>query len=286
VSDAEPVNHTDAPAGASAQETAPDGVAEARALAALLDLSFEAKLVHRRFVPLYFNAAFAALFGFADTGSPRAETVLGLIAPEARGDPLRAWGAALCAGATRGARVMRRLDGGALYARYVARPITWRGEPALAMAILEAPAPRPPRGAEAVRHVLVVSDDDPVQRRLRLLLGALTCRAESAADLAEAAALAGRRRYHLIIADLDLPREEGWNAARRLRALPAPFGAAPIIAIAPRAGASALAAVAAAGMDGLIGKPFAPSELERALALLAPPSIEAAELDQIEHEDR
>jgi hypothetical protein len=59
------------------------------------------------------------------------------------------------------------------------------------------------------------------------------------------------------------------------------FGAAPIVAAAKRDAPSRHGALSAAGMDGLIGKPFSPRELERVLALLAP-SVEPAELDQVQ----
>jgi CheY-like chemotaxis protein len=260
----------------------PDAACDGRALAALLDVSLEAKLVHRRFAPLYVNAPFATLFGFESSAEALgAKTMFGLIEPASRVDAARAWGAQLCAGATRGERWMRRRDGRAIRTRFIARPMQWRGDAAIALAMHEHAAPR---RANAARCVLVNSADEGAVRLARTLLSPLCRQVDCAAGVDEAAARAARRRYDLVFADLDLPEQQGWRTATRLRALPAPFGAAPIVAMAPRSGPMRLAEIAAAGMDGFVGKPLAPSEIERALGLLTR-SVEPAELDQVEHED-
>src|SRR5215813_8220696 len=121
--------------------------------------------------------------------------------------------------------------------------------------------------------ILVVEDDEDNRRILALRLGQL-----GAVDIREAAtgqaALDWIQRDppDVLFLDLKLPGGlDGWETARRIRALPAPLHQLPIIAVTAHAMADDRAKALAAGCDEYISKPLiTPGEirdkLERVLA--------------------
>jgi CheY-like chemotaxis protein len=132
------------------------------------------------------------------------------------------------------------------------------------------PAPAPPappvaEPAPAALPVLVV-DDVPVNRRL---MGTMLARAgfahEEAGDAATALALVAARSYAAVLMDLEMPEVDGFEATRRLRALPGPAAALPVIAVTAHGAAEVRATAAAAGMDGYLVKPVTPPELTAAI---------------------
>ncbi len=66
--------------------------------------------------------------------------------------------------------------------------------------------------------------------------------------------------------DIQMPGMDGVEAAQRIRALPAPAGTAPILAMTANALAHQRAAYLAAGMDGAVAKPLSPAALAQAVA--------------------
>jgi two-component system capsular synthesis sensor histidine kinase RcsC len=108
--------------------------------------------------------------------------------------------------------------------------------------------------------VLVV-DDQPINRLLlERQLRHLGCHAVTAADGAEA--LAGKKRFDLILTDLRLPGLDGYALARIWRA-----GGmdCPIVAVSAGHAAVERERCAAAGMDGYLAKPFTMDELAQLL---------------------
>jgi CheY-like chemotaxis protein len=76
---------------------------------------------------------------------------------------------------------------------------------------------------------------------------------------------------HLILMDLTMPELDGIEAARRIRALEAEYGApapVPILALTAHARREDRQASLAAGMNGYLSKPFDCSDLEEAIAAL------------------
>jgi CheY-like chemotaxis protein len=115
------------------------------------------------------------------------------------------------------------------------------------------PPPRP--------RVLVVDDEDAIRETLREVLSEEGYEVESAADGAEALALLARGAPpRVVLLDLMMPRLDGWEVLRRVRAAPA-LDATAVVVIS----ASGLPAPPA-GADHLLPKPF---ELPALLALLA-----------------
>jgi two-component system cell cycle response regulator DivK len=84
----------------------------------------------------------------------------------------------------------------------------------------------------------------------------------TAADGVEAVEKALALRPDLILMDVWLPKMDGLEATRRIKADPRTAGV-PVLAVTAHALASARAEAEAAGCDGVITKPFFPRDLER-----------------------
>ena len=82
----------------------------------------------------------------------------------------------------------------------------------------------------------------------------------------EAVRIASRRVFDLILMDLRMPEMDGLEATRLIRALPAPRGWTPIIALTAHAFPEQVAECRAAGMDGHIAKPVQYATLMQAIA--------------------
>jgi CheY-like chemotaxis protein len=103
---------------------------------------------------------------------------------------------------------------------------------------------------------ILLAEDEPINLEVMVdLLESAGQVVDIARDGAEAVALAGVRRYDLILMDLLMPVMDGLEATRRLRALQPPV-AAPIVALTANAFADDRARCQAAGMSDFIAKPF------------------------------
>jgi PAS domain S-box-containing protein len=140
-------------AGAMAQAL----MASERRFQALAEVSLQGKLVHRRFLPLFANRAFALLAGcdIAEEITDRLD-VLTLLDDETRSDPERAWEAAV-RGPVCGRRVFRRRDGTLYPVEIYSRPIDWDGAEAVALAVLDVSQEENARQALADANALVES---------------------------------------------------------------------------------------------------------------------------------
>ena len=78
------------------------------------------------------------------------------------------------------------------------------------------------------------------------------------------------RGYDAVLMDVTLPRIDGLEATRRMRALSGPAGQTPIIGISGRSEAGDEAAARAAGMNAYLRKPLSPKALSDALAAVLP----------------
>ena len=127
-----------------------------------------------------------------------------------------------------------------------------------------APDPaRPPR-------VLVV-DDHPVNREVaRIMVQAFGCEVVEASDGHEAVQAAGAQALDLVLMDVRMPRMDGLEATRRIRALSDPRGAVPVVAMTADAMPEDVVRCLAAGMNAHLPKPVSQAALfaivSRALA--------------------
>jgi signal transduction histidine kinase/DNA-binding response OmpR family regulator len=90
-----------------------------------------------------------------------------------------------------------------------------------------------------------------------------------AANGAEAVELAARERFDLVLMDVQMPVMDGVEATRRIRRLPPPAGAVPVIALTANVMASEQARYLGAGMERCLTKPLVWPDLLAALAAVA-----------------
>lgn len=123
-----------------------------------------------------------------------------------------------------------------------------------AFADTEVPGPEPP--ARPPAQVLLVEDDAVNQLVVETMLRKLGCTVELAADGEAACEAALERRFDLILMDLHMPRMDGYEATRRIRAGELPAGRhTPIVALTADALAGDRERCLQAGMDDFATKP-------------------------------
>jgi PAS domain S-box-containing protein len=136
----------------------------------------------------------------------------------------------------------------------------------------------------AVGLRILVAEDNAVNQQLVLaLLGKLGYRADIASNGAEALAALERRRYDVILMDVQMPELDGLEATRRIHARWGPERPR-IIAVTAGAMDEEREQCLAAGMDDYLSKPIHSEELATALARLGPaaaPALDAAVLQQL-----
>lgn len=126
----------------------------------------------------------------------------------------------------------------------------------------EPPAPVEEAGVAAPALSLLVVEDDPVNQQVTVeVLRRAGHRTDVVAGGAEAVALAAERRYDVILMDMQMPGIDGPEATRRIRALPAPFGQVPVVALTANAMQNDIRRCHEAGMVAHVTKPFAPAHL-------------------------
>ena len=160
------------------------------------------------------------------------------------------------------------------------------------MAIASAPPPddtgstRTPAPATNRRLRILLVEDNATNRLVAVSrLEYMGQRVDAVASGQEAIDAIEARPYDLILMDVMMPEMDGLTATRAIRALPPPAGATPIVAMTANAFREHEQACLAAGMDGFLGKPVTPGQLEaivdRAIAgtLRTPPAKPTSSLD-------
>ncbi len=126
---------------------------------------------------------------------------------------------------------------------------------------------QPDTAAPSRNPRVLMAEDNPVNA---LIARTLLTRAGCLVDVVENGALAVERvqdsAYDVVFLDLRMPVLDGLEAARRIRALPAPLNRLPLIALTADAGAEERAEALASGMDDFITKPIEPARLAAVLA--------------------
>jgi two-component system, cell cycle response regulator DivK len=110
------------------------------------------------------------------------------------------------------------------------------------------------------KRILVVEDTEDNRQILRDLLSNAGFELIEAIDGFEAVTMAERERPDLILMDIQLPGLDGFEATRRIRAIPE-LVKVPIIAVTSYALSGDEAKTRAAGCDDYIAKPFSPRQL-------------------------
>jgi CheY-like chemotaxis protein len=121
----------------------------------------------------------------------------------------------------------------------------------------------------STRRAVLIVDDDPFIRKLIVttLEGVAEFELHEACDGVEAVQAASTRSPRLVFLDIDMPRMDGIEACRRMRAEPGMAGSK-IVMLTATAEDSARVRARKAGADFFLTKPFSPLELLRLVAEL------------------
>ncbi len=113
---------------------------------------------------------------------------------------------------------------------------------------------------------VLVAEDNPInQKVLARLLERLGCRVSIAQDGAEAVEAAQRETFDVIFMDCQMPRMDGYEAARCIRQTEGPMRQAPIVALTAHALESDRQRCLQAGMSDYVTKPVSLESLRAAL---------------------
>jgi two-component system cell cycle response regulator DivK len=110
------------------------------------------------------------------------------------------------------------------------------------------------------KRILVIEDTEDNRQIIRDLLTSFDYELLEAVDGAEGVAMAQTHHPDLILIDIQLPVVDGYEATRRIRAIPE-LAQVPIIAVTSYALSGDEAKTREAGCDGYIAKPFSPRQL-------------------------
>jgi signal transduction histidine kinase/ActR/RegA family two-component response regulator len=143
----------------------------------------------------------------------------------------------------------------------------------LPMRQMDATTPSAPSTPPAVTRPLnlLAAEDNEINQRL--LLTILESRGHTVTlvpDGVQAVAMARLGGFDVILMDMRMPRLDGLEATRLIRSVPGPAGQVPVLALTASAFASDLAACRAAGVDGLLVKPYTAEALLSELRRLTP----------------
>jgi signal transduction histidine kinase/CheY-like chemotaxis protein len=122
-------------------------------------------------------------------------------------------------------------------------------------------------------RILVAEDVIPNQALLRAVLEGGGHKVDIVADGMEALGLASRNHYDVAVLDIRMPVMDGFAAARAIRALPAPHGELPMIALTADITSGVHNAATDAGFSTMMPKPFEGAQLLAMVLAQARPAV-------------
>lgn len=111
-----------------------------------------------------------------------------------------------------------------------------------------------------MKRILVIEDQEDNRAILRDLLTAAGYTLIEAVNGAEGVAKAEAEIPDVILMDIQMPVMDGYEATRRIKAIPA-CAAIPVIAVTSYALSGDEAKTRAAGCDGYVAKPYSPRQM-------------------------
>lgn len=114
-------------------------------------------------------------------------------------------------------------------------------------------------------HVLIVDDNATNRVVAQALCEMFGCTSETADDGVEALEAVQQRQFDLILMDIKMPRMDGVQATRAIRALDGPVSAVPIVALTANADPDDAKKYLACGMAAVVEKPIKPERLRMAM---------------------
>ena len=131
---------------------------------------------------------------------------------------------------------------------------------------------------QANPHILIVDDNATNRVVAQALCEMFGCSSETAEDGIEALEAVQARPFDLILMDIKMPRMDGVEATKAIRALPGREGKIPIVALTANADPDDAKAYLAIGMAAVVEKPIKPERLRMAMnAALSGEAATAAE---------
>ncbi len=131
----------------------------------------------------------------------------------------------------------------------------------------ETPNPAAPERVSIHKRIIIVDDNE-----LNLTIAAAACkfwgaRVDTASSAETALRMIRDSEYDAVLLDLQMPGMDGFECARRIRAMDPPRGDTVIIAVSADAFAETEHKAIAAGMNAFLAKPFVHSDLARLLQI-------------------
>ncbi len=125
---------------------------------------------------------------------------------------------------------------------------------------------QPPPPADDAHHLLIVDDDRRIRQLLSRFLTGEGYRVTAAENAEEASGRLRSLSFDLIILDVMMPGQNGYEFAAQLRAGDSPAAAAPILMLTALADTQDRVRGLEAGVDDYLAKPFDPRELSLRIA--------------------
>jgi signal transduction histidine kinase/CheY-like chemotaxis protein len=116
-------------------------------------------------------------------------------------------------------------------------------------------------------HILIVDDNATNRVVAQALCEMFGCTSETAEDGVEALEAVQERRFDLVLMDIKMPRMDGVQATRAIRALDGPASALPIVALTANADPDDARKYLEIGMAAVVEKPIKPERLRMAMNL-------------------
>lgn len=114
-------------------------------------------------------------------------------------------------------------------------------------------------------HILIVDDNATNRVVAQALCEMFGCTSETAEDGVEALEALQERQFDLVLMDIKMPRMDGVQATRAIRALDGPVNAVPIVALTANADPDDAKKYLACGMAAVVEKPIKPERLRMAM---------------------
>jgi CheY-like chemotaxis protein/anti-sigma regulatory factor (Ser/Thr protein kinase) len=125
--------------------------------------------------------------------------------------------------------------------------------------------PSPGLDATASVPILLVEDNDVATRVVNHILRRGNYSADRASNGPQALEMAARRRYDLILMDLQMPGMDGFETSTRIRRIPG-YAGVPIVAVTANATDEYRLLCLGAGMQGFVSKPVQSADLLAAVS--------------------
>ena len=166
-------------------------------------------------------------------------------------------------------RLVEHMNGGISIESEVGHGATFRFDVLLAIASAPSDADgkqiqkTPPALPARRRLRILLVEDNPTNRLVAVTrLEFMGQRVDAVSSGQEAIDAIRNTPYDLILMDVMMPEMDGLTATRAIRALPSPAGTTPIVAMTANVFREHERECLAAGMDGFLGKPVMPGQLE------------------------